>query len=251
MLCGLAAAFCLGNAVVGESHLMWQLQQRPDKGPHSDRYHKVRGGGALGERQPAVPAGLFTFVSKRGGGVAAGYTRRPTARERPGGSVFTGVAGGRALRGARAREPALGREGVLRGRKGPCCARARCHADTPLTPTCAQAVLASCPLPPVRPSMLRVPCLPPPSLIDRVCMCAATERSGRVHLVARHQPAAAGRPGLPRPGTISRQLQRRRGDPILAALGGCPAAGHAQAWHARAQGARWRSQGRFSGGRGG
>ncbi|GFR39951.1 hypothetical protein Agub_g29 [Astrephomene gubernaculifera] len=37
-------AFCLGSSRVGTSNLVWQMQQRPDKNPHSDRYHKTARG---------------------------------------------------------------------------------------------------------------------------------------------------------------------------------------------------------------
>lgn len=54
MVCGYVcvcvgpAAFCLGCRHVGRSHVVWQLRQRPDKDPNSDRYHKVRAAAGRG-----------------------------------------------------------------------------------------------------------------------------------------------------------------------------------------------------------
>ncbi|KXZ45269.1 hypothetical protein GPECTOR_56g365 [Gonium pectorale] len=37
-------AFCLGSDNVGRGHVVWQMQQRPDRNPHSDRHHKTARG---------------------------------------------------------------------------------------------------------------------------------------------------------------------------------------------------------------
>ncbi|PNW88434.1 hypothetical protein CHLRE_01g029350v5 [Chlamydomonas reinhardtii] len=64
-------AFCLGSAAVGPSNLVWQLQQRPDKSPHSDRYHKSARG-AYVWWEGANRLLLLDFEAAAGAAAAAG-----------------------------------------------------------------------------------------------------------------------------------------------------------------------------------
>eukprot|EP00198_Chlamydomonas_reinhardtii_P000701 XP_001690036.1 predicted protein [Chlamydomonas reinhardtii] len=61
-------AFCLGSAAVGPSNLVWQLQQRPDKSPHSDRYHK-----AASSKSVAPPGEASSLLTASASAAAAAY----------------------------------------------------------------------------------------------------------------------------------------------------------------------------------